>query len=86
MADTERKDQEKLEKGTGSLPTGQEGIHEDQEDVQGEQERVFVRERVLNRLENRRRWVRRGAGFVVSAVVFGVLSCLDFVFARPHME
>ena len=92
MADMERKDQEKLEKGTGqlpsegSLPADQEGIHEDQEDVQGEQERVFVRERVLNRLENRRRWVRRGAGLVVSAVVFGVVSCLAFVWARPHME
>ncbi|MCI8549018.1 MAG: serine protease [Lachnospiraceae bacterium] len=58
----------------------------DQEDIQGEQERVFVRERVLNRLENRRRWVRRGAGLVISAVVFGVVSCFVFVWARPHME
>ncbi|MCI8466025.1 MAG: serine protease [Lachnospiraceae bacterium] len=72
MADLENKSQEELEKKA-------------QEEVP-ESERVFVRERILDRLESRRRWVRRGIALFVSAVVFGTVSCLVFVWLRPYAE
>ncbi len=77
MADLENKSREEPDKKT------QEGL--EQEDPSGS-ERVFVRERILDRLESRRRWVRRGILLFVSAVFFGVVACLVFVLLRPHME
>lgn len=77
MADLEKKNLEELDENT------QEGSN--QEDSQ-KSERVFVRERILDRLESRRRWVRRGITLFVSAVIFGTVACLVFVFLRPHME
>ncbi len=59
---------------------------EEQENPLQEQEPVFVRERVLNRSENRRRWISRAALLVGSALVFGVVSCLTFVLLRPYAE
>lgn len=46
----------------------------------------FVRERILNKSEGRRRWLERAAVLLVSAVIFGVVSCMVFVWLKPHAE
>lgn len=51
-----------------------------------EPEDSFVRERVLNRNESRKRLVRRAGLLAASAVLFGVISCLVFVLLKPHAE
>ena len=51
-----------------------------------EPEDSFVRERVLNRMESRRRRMRRAGLLVASAVVFGAVSCMVFVLLKPHAE
>ncbi len=77
MADLENKSQEELDEKTQGEPEKEEA---------SEPERVFVRERILDRLEGRRRWVRRGISLFVSAVLFGTVACLVFVCLRPYME
>ena len=51
-----------------------------------ELEDSFVRERVLNRMESRRRRMRWAGLLVASAVVFGAVSCMVFVLLKPHAE
>ena len=53
-----------------------------QEELKKDQSRTeFVRERVLNRSENRRRWIYRIAALVAGGLIFGVAACLAFVSA-----
>ena len=58
-----------------------------QEELKKDQSRTeFVRERVLNRSENRRRWIYRIAALVAGGLIFGVAACLAFAFLRPYAE
>lgn len=59
-------------------------VGRDEQDL--EQESVFVRERILNKAESRRKWVSKIVALIVSAVVFGVVSCVVFVWLKPHAE
>lgn len=79
MADLDGRKREDLEP---------EELHEDHEEKPepNEQETIFVRERILNRTESRRKWIARAAGLLGGAVLFGVISCLVFVWLRPHAE
>ena len=79
MADLDGRKREDLEP---------EELHEDHEEKpeSNEQETIFVRERILNRTESRRKWIARAAGLLGGAVLFGVISCLVFVGLRPHAE
>ena len=58
-----------------------------QEELKKDQSRTeFVRERVLNRSENRRRWIYRIAALVAGGLIFGVAACLAFAFLRHYGE
>ncbi len=97
MADLENKGREEPERkaqketeqetaGPGLKKQAGAGQEEPEAENSSESGRVFVRERILNRLENRRRWVKKGITLFVSAVIFGAVACLVFVWLRPHME
>lgn len=77
MADLEKKSQEELDE-----KSQEEAGQEESQDS----ERVFVRERILDRMESRRRWVRKGITLFVSAVFFGAVACLVFAGLRPYAE
>ncbi len=85
MADLNDRNQEGLET-SDEAPKYPEGEKEDRRETGQEPEPMFVRERILNKAESRRKWINRIAVLVVSAVIFGVVSCLVFAGLRPHAE
>lgn len=85
MADLEKKNQEELERKTREGAEGK-APEDSERGASAEAEQVFVRERILDRKESRRRWVRKGITLFVSAVVFGAVSCLVFVWLKPYAE